>query len=271
MRCRCISDDGVGVEVDHTTAAAGLRCVDRAPRRRRPSPLGSPSAGADRGGRRTSAGRRPRCAASRSSPATGTAPRCGCLRSTARNVGELGRRPHLHLRPACSRRGHRRRVGEASDVAHHQALALGVVEQLVEHRVDVMHPRHRQPLPKRPPVRNSSAYIASRSVARSSCSAHVAEARQHVRADRRAVAARASSACGPGSRDRRATARRTRAAASGSAPRTCPSGARRAAPVSAACASFFVRNERFDWRRRPPSCQVAWATHDVAPEGVSRR
>ena len=41
--------------------------------------------------------------------------------------------------------------------------------------------------------------------------------------------------------------------------------------MSAACASFFVRNERFDWRRRPPSCQVAWATHDVAPEGVSRR
>ena len=30
-------------------------------------------------------------------------------------------------------------------------------------------------------------------------------------------------------------------------------------------------NDRFDWRRRPPSCQVAWATHDVAPEGVSRR
>ena len=87
-----------------------------------------------------------------------------------RNVDELGRRPDLHLRSLA-----RAAVSDGAFARRatfgHEALALGVVEHLVEHGVDVMDGRQRQALAARPPVRSRSAYIASRSVARISCNA----------------------------------------------------------------------------------------------------
>ncbi len=178
---------GVGVEVDHTSAAARLGCVDVL-------------LAVDDGHRLVHGQLVPiEMDVGPSQAGDLAAAHPGqCQQPEQRLVavavdrgeerGELGRRPHLHLRSACPRRGHRRGVGEAGDVAHHQALALGVVEHLVEHRVDVMDARQRQALAEAAAgaqqlgvhrVEVGRAQLLQRDVA---------EAWQHVRADRRAVA-----------------------------------------------------------------------------------
>ena len=58
--------------------------------------------------------------------------------------GQLARRPHRHLRCSGPGGGQRRGARQAGDVAGHEAGALGVVEQLVERGVDVVHRAHRQ-------------------------------------------------------------------------------------------------------------------------------
>ena len=59
-------------------------------------------------------------------------------------AGQLARRPDRHLRCSGAGGGQRRGARQAGDVAGHDAGALGVVEQLVERGVDVVHAAHRQ-------------------------------------------------------------------------------------------------------------------------------
>lgn len=64
-------------------------------------------------------------------PVPVVAPALGHLQEAAELVGG----PHSHLRPLLG--AELGRVGEGSDVADDDALALGVGERLVPHRVDV--------------------------------------------------------------------------------------------------------------------------------------
>ena len=53
-------------------------------------------------------------------------------------------RPDRHLRSGGAGGGQRRVGADADHVLAHEAFALGIVEQLVERRVDVVHRGHRQ-------------------------------------------------------------------------------------------------------------------------------
>ena len=59
-------------------------------------------------------------------------------------AGQLARRPDGHLRRSGTSGRQRRGARQAGDVAGHDAGALGVVEQLVERGVDVVHAAHRE-------------------------------------------------------------------------------------------------------------------------------
>ncbi len=144
LRWRCSVSTVDGVEVDDAAAAAGLRDADHLD-------------AVDDGGR---PGSRSSCCAARSRSdqrSATSSPRRMPVSARRRNIAAL-RLPSIDSRKRDSSPGvqtvisgararavgQRRGGRQAGDVAGHDAGALGVVEQLVERGVDVVHAAHRQ-------------------------------------------------------------------------------------------------------------------------------
>ena len=195
----------------------------------------------------------PRFCASLSSPAVGRGPRCDCPRSIGGRL-TARRSPHVHLGALRPSGCERRRVCETGDVACDQALALCVVQQLVEHRMHVVDRRQRQAL-ARSPSRLQQRPVHRVEIGRSQLlQRNITETRQDVRVKGAAIAAKRRRPCALGSRARRAMARRTRESASGSAQRTFPPDERRATrSATTALPSWCGTSVWSDGAFRPPA------------------